>query len=93
LDADRENMDWASICNNAGSTTGMLVGNSLFLVLESTQFSNIYIRPYFGLSEQQFGIVTLKGKLFAYSPMERRCTSNTVVLIDYSVFNKNIKIE
>lgn len=56
----KENMAWASICNNAGSTTGLLIGNSLFLVLESTSFSNIYIRPILGLQTQKHGLVNLK---------------------------------
>ncbi len=61
----RENIAWASICNNAGSTTGVLIGNSLFLVLESAEFSNMYIRPYLGLQlNDKYGVVTLKGELF-----------------------------
>lgn len=56
----KENLGWASICNNAGATTGVLIGNSLFLVLESSEFSNDYIRPLFGLPSQKHGLITLK---------------------------------
>lgn len=59
----RENLGWASICNNAGATTGVLIGNSLFLVLESKDFCNDYIRPVFGLPSKKYGIITLKGTL------------------------------
>jgi PAT family acetyl-CoA transporter-like MFS transporter 1 len=56
----KENISWASVCNNAGSTTGVLIGNSVFLILESRDFSNKYIRPFLGVPSQPFGIITLK---------------------------------
>lgn len=56
----KENLGWASICNNAGATTGVLIGNSLFLVLESSDFCNEYIRPIFRLESQNQGLITLK---------------------------------
>lgn len=62
----RENLGWASICNNAGATTGVLIGNSLFLVLESGDFCNEYIRPVFGLNSHSQGLITLKGALIVY---------------------------
>lgn len=46
-----------------GSTFGVLIGNSMFLVLESHEFSNLYIRPLLGLPSQNVGVVTLKGKI------------------------------
>lgn len=50
--------------NKKGSTTGVLIGNSLFLVLESADFSNLYIRPILGLASQKYGLVSLKGTNF-----------------------------
>jgi len=35
--------------------------NVLFLVIESADFSNKYIRPIFGLPDQNYGIVTIRG--------------------------------
>jgi len=60
---------WASVCNNVGATSGSLIGNSLFLVLESKSFCNAYIRPYFGLSPKDHGMTNLKGK--SDSPLPR----------------------
>lgn len=37
-----------------------MIGNSLFLILESTEFCNDYIRPYLGLENQKHGLVNLK---------------------------------
>ncbi|CAF1057748.1 unnamed protein product [Brachionus calyciflorus] len=56
----KEKASWASICNNAGSTSGVLIGNSLFLILESEDFCNRYIRPIFGLPAQEYGLVDLR---------------------------------
>lgn len=40
----------------------MLVGNSMFLVLQSSQFSNFYIRPFLGLPiEPRVGMIDLRG--------------------------------
>lgn len=56
----KDNLEWATICNNAGATFGILLGNSLFLILESGEFCNKYIRPLFGLGGQAQGLVTIK---------------------------------
>ncbi len=50
-----------STCESTGGTAGWFVGNVLFLVIESADFSNQYIRPLFGLERQAYGIVTIKG--------------------------------
>ena len=55
----RENLEWASICNHAGATAGALIGHSLFLVLQSTSFSNDFIRPFLGLPAQAYPLVNL----------------------------------
>lgn len=56
----KENLEWASICNNAGATSGVMIGNTLFLVLESHQFCNDYIRPFFGLKNEATGLLDLR---------------------------------
>ncbi|RNA14150.1 acetyl-coenzyme A transporter 1 [Brachionus plicatilis] len=56
----KENMSWSSTCESTGGTFGWFVGNVLFLVIESAEFSNSYIRPLFGLEAQSYGIVTLE---------------------------------
>ena len=41
----------------------MLTGQSLFLVLNSADFCNNYIRSIFGYEHQVYGLVSLKGYL------------------------------
>lgn len=53
-------MSWSSTCESTGGTFGWFVGNVLFLVVESTDFSNKYFRPLFGLESQNYGVVTLE---------------------------------
>lgn len=60
----RENVSWASTCNSVGQTAGWFIGNVVFLVLESQDFSNKYIRPYLGLPAQDYGILTLHSMIF-----------------------------
>lgn len=55
----KENVSWASTCNVIGQTAGWFIGNVIFLTVESADFSNKNIRPYLGLSEQTYGIVTI----------------------------------
>lgn len=40
----RRNVGYASTCNTAGQTAGFFIGNVIFLALESTDFSNKYLR-------------------------------------------------
>jgi PAT family acetyl-CoA transporter-like MFS transporter 1 len=54
-------VSWSSTCESVGGTCGWFIGNILFLVLESSDFSNSYIRPYVGLDSQSYGIVTIQG--------------------------------
>ncbi len=56
----RENVSWQSTCNGVGQTAGYFLGNILFIILESTDFSNKYIRPLLGVQSQPYGIVQLK---------------------------------
>ena len=60
----RENVGWASTCNNTGQTAGWFLGNVLFLVIQSGEFCNKYIRPVFGWNEQPNGIVTIESKYY-----------------------------
>ncbi|CAF0796738.1 unnamed protein product [Brachionus calyciflorus] len=64
----KENMSWSSTCESTGGTFGWFTGNVLFLVFESAEFSNKYIRPLFGLDTQAHGILTLETfmKFFGY---------------------------
>ena len=38
------------------------LGNYIFITLESVKFCNQYIRPTLGLSQQNYGIISLQGK-------------------------------
>ena len=57
----KSNVGWASTCNAVGQTIGYFLGNSIFLALESADFSDKWVRPIFGLQEQKIGLVTLPG--------------------------------
>ena len=57
-----KNIAWSSICKNSGITLGILTGNSLFLILQSADFSNKYIRCLFKFSPLNNGILNLKGR-------------------------------
>ncbi len=53
-------MSWQSTCNGIGQVLGVYIGNNVFIILESSNFSNQYIRPVFGLDKQLDGIINLK---------------------------------
>lgn len=84
-----ENLEWASIANNAGGTAGVLIGNSLFLVLESEDFCNELIRPYLGLSSQTYGMVSLKDFMNFFGAVY--IISTTIILLMKN--EKNSKYE
>ena len=58
----KENVSWGSTCESVGGTAGWFIGNVLFLVIESAEFSNKYIRSYIGLDKQEYGLVTIDSK-------------------------------
>jgi hypothetical protein len=58
----RGNIEWSSICKNAGTTFGMLTGHPLFLALQSVPISNNYLRYYFNMGQKNVGLINLKGK-------------------------------
>ena len=62
----KENVGWASTCNSVGQTAGWFIGNVVFLALESTNFSNTYFRPFFGLPSQDYALVDLSGVMFFF---------------------------
>ena len=55
-------MKWTSICHIVGATIGVLTGNSIFLVLDSANFCNKYIRSLFGFEAQPYGLLDLRGQ-------------------------------
>jgi hypothetical protein len=59
----KENVSWQSTCNNAGFNAGILVSETLFIILDSVTFSNNYVRPLFHLPAQNHGLINLEGKL------------------------------
>jgi hypothetical protein len=60
INFERENLSWSSTCESVGGTTGWLIGQVLFLVLESADFSNKYLRNWLGFEEQIYGVVTIE---------------------------------
>jgi PAT family acetyl-CoA transporter-like MFS transporter 1 len=59
----RENVGWASTCNSVGQTAGYVLGNVVFLALESKDFANRYIRQPLHMELQSTGLITLPGKI------------------------------
>lgn len=57
---ERENLSWQGTCNYTGLAIGFILGNPLFILTESTKFSNKYFRPIFGLAKQPYGLVTMQ---------------------------------
>lgn len=49
----------AATCNNTGQTAGWFIGNVVFLIFQSAEFSNKYIRPFFNLESQKYGIMPI----------------------------------
>lgn len=74
-----DHMEWASICNNAGATIGILIGNSLFLILDSADFCNKHIRYLFGLEPQTYGIMNIKEFMIFFGVIF--VASTTLILI------------
>ncbi|CAF0992314.1 unnamed protein product [Brachionus calyciflorus] len=61
----KENVTWQSVCNGVGQTAGVFLSNLTFILFESADFCNKYIRPLFNLPlNEQEGIISLK--LFMY---------------------------
>ena len=56
-------VQWQAVCNSMGVAIGAFVGNVGFLTFESEDFCNSYVRPFFNLPRQDFGIINLKRKL------------------------------
>ena len=52
---------------------GGFLGNAAFLVFESTDFSNKYIRPVFNLSPKPHGIITVECKFFMTNFFIKHC--------------------
>ena len=65
-------MGWSSTCNTVGQSCGWFFGNVVFLTLESADFCNKHIRPYLGLENQTYGVVTFKSTLIKSRKNERQ---------------------
>lgn len=58
----RRNVGYASTCNTVGQTAGYFIGNVIFLALESSDFSNKYIRS--ASNQKSTGLVTFDEFLY-----------------------------
>lgn len=61
-----ENVSWQSTCNHVGQSLGIIVANTLFIIFESKNFSNKYIRPIFGASNQDHGLVNIENFMIVF---------------------------
>ncbi|CAF4648706.1 unnamed protein product, partial [Didymodactylos carnosus] len=50
----KENVGWASTCQTVGQIMGRFLGQTVFLILGSKDFSNQYIRKILSLPEQPY---------------------------------------
>lgn len=60
----KENVSLQGVCNNCGQSAGVFLTNLTFIIFESADFCNKYIRPMFNLPRQEVGLVSLE--LFMY---------------------------
>ena len=61
-----------AICNGIGIGGGIFIGNSGFLIAESTNFSNQF-RTRFGMPTQNHGFITLRGFTYTYGVLSIIC--------------------
>ena len=59
LEYYRENVALAATCNNTGQTAGWFIGNVVFLIFQSPEFSNRYIRKILNLQSQTYGLIPI----------------------------------
>lgn len=59
----RTHSGWVSTCNTVGQTIGYVIGNLVFLSLESEDFSNAYLRSV----PSSGGVVSFAGYLYFFS--------------------------
>lgn len=69
------NVALAATCNSVGQTFGYFIGNVIFLVLQSADVSNKYLRPMFGLATQTDGIVSFESYMLFWGVVFLLCTS------------------
>ena len=60
-----------------GQTAGYYVGGTFFIILESAQFCNSYIRPVFGLPSQEHGVIDISMFFYFFGAV----FSSTAVII------------
>ena len=58
----RDNVGHASTCNTVGQTAGYFLGYTVFLALESKDFSNSYLR----IEPQDYGVVDIEDFLYVW---------------------------
>lgn len=63
----RENVSLQSTCNTIGQASGMFVSFNVFIILESQNFSNKYIRSFLGLPAQSGGILTMRSFMYFFA--------------------------
>ncbi|VVC36429.1 Major facilitator superfamily domain,Acetyl-coenzyme A transporter 1 [Cinara cedri] len=81
----RKNVGYASTCNSAGQTAGVLIGSTVPILLTSEKFCNEYLRAIPGIG----GIVTMKWILYSLGVLFVLITT----LIAIFKKEKDIKLE
>jgi len=71
----RENVGYASTCNTSGQAMGIALGYVFFILFESEEFCNKWLR----FTEQKGGIVTMKGYLYFWGMVYIVATSTLAV--------------
>lgn len=85
FDARRENVAYASTCNTSGQTLGIALGYMFFILFESEEFCNKWLR----FTDQKGGIITMKGKspYSAYTHIHTHLHTYTRTHAQKNVFN------
>jgi hypothetical protein len=73
----KENIHWQAICSGTGQTLGYIVGNTLFVLLHSVEFCNDNVRPWLGLANQDYAILSMEGErnVILFGIIKKFCTS------------------
>ncbi|VDK86351.1 unnamed protein product [Litomosoides sigmodontis] len=84
----RDNVGHASVCNAAGQTVGFVLGNVMFLTLESPDFANRFFRD----KPEPFGLVNLSGFIFFWGWVFLITTTLVLIFkkeVDHSIVDKD----
>lgn len=88
------NIQWSSTCQTIGQVIGHFCGSTLLITLESSNFTNKYIRKPLSLPEQSYGLISLNGFiLFLGILFILISIIISIISLNKNQSNKNIQIK